>query len=209
MHWDPHILPKVFACLYFIFLTEVTYLGFLKDHWLFFFFPKAFPYVILPLNNETGIQEERRRENIFQEGKYLQSNITTMNLRPFNSPHLLPLRCSFLQGGEFGQITGFQKISCYTNDSKISSNSRSDVCVSWDITEMLFRCCFPEIKMNKSTEKIAVRPESEGQKHPDTEDSIQHQTTVSDVVPSQQHRRVNRLLLFNLFSENCFPPQLL
>lgn len=165
MHWDPHILHKVFACLYFMFLTEVTYLGFLKDHWLTFFPPKAFPYVILSLNNETGIQEERR-EKTFQKRKYLQSNITTIRLRPFNSPHLLPLRCSFSQGGEFGQITGFQKISCYTNDSKISSNRKFDVYVSWNITEMLFRCCLPGIKMNKSTEKISVRPESEGQKTP-------------------------------------------
>jgi len=49
----------------------------------------------------------------------------------------------------------FQKISCYINNSKISSNRKFDVHVPRDITEILFRHCLPETKVNKSTEKIA------------------------------------------------------
>lgn len=101
-----------------------------------------------------GIQEERTRENAFQKRKYSQSNIITLRLRPSNSPYLLSFRCSFLQGEEFGWRTSFQKISCYINNSKISSNSKSDVHVPWDITEVLFRRHLPETKENTSTEKV-------------------------------------------------------
>lgn len=48
-----------------------------------------------------------------------------------------------------------------------------------------------------------------GKKTPDSEDSIQYLTTLSDLVPSQQHRKVNTLLLHSLFSENCFSLELL
>lgn len=150
--------------VFYVFLLKLPTLDFFKDHWLIFF-PQSFSLCHSAFEQWNRHLEERRREKAFQERKYLQSNITA-RLRPFNSPHLLSLRCSFLQGGEFGQITAFQKICYHTNNSKISSNSKFDVHVSWDRTEMLFRCCLPEIKMNKTTEKIAARPENEGQKPP-------------------------------------------
>jgi len=58
-------------------------------------------------------------------------------------------------GKRIGWRMRFQKISCYINNSKISSNRKFDVHVPRDITEILFRHCLPETKVNKSTEKIA------------------------------------------------------
>lgn len=117
-----------------------------------------------------------RREDAFQKRKYSKPNTITLRWRPSNSPYLLSFRCIFLQGGGFGWRTGFQKIFCYINDSKISSNSKFDGGAPYrDIQRYSSDIVFQKQKGIKHWENsLDLWDVREGQKNPDGEDSIQY-----------------------------------